>query len=478
MDKNVEYSTIDLHQHSVYSCEEPNANMKVRDMMDYYRLLAEISGKRVAFSITDHENVDGSFVAWKLKQMFEKEYQNVDFVPGMEISVSCNNVLTYDDSKFNDQKFVFKKMHILAHAKKGRELEFFKRTVVISQLNKMILQNKPNAILDKKVVAKNKDEKLTKYVFVGRQIMAARSLIKETYGVKIAFEDLAPCTQMGKTYGQIRDKFIEIAYDKIKGETDVFDNKTKEIAMQEISKAITNKRNKANPAKSQVIFPPIQVKVKDFCGLGRVDICELAEIFGDCATFCYAHPQTLKLHKHSKIPVCAFKGVDISSLPQEKQDFINQKLVEEKDNPDALFNAEEIMYHGDSYDIDGDFSGIVKLQILHNMLKQKGVHFDGYEVTQRVAHKKYIFNIMDTVVDNCGLQLNFGTDKHYNHSDKFFFVEDAKKVKVNPADNQASKIYFQRYKARCVKNPYFELNQNGFVNQEETEFAMLHTEDY
>ena len=73
MDKNVEYSIIDLHQHSKYSCEEPKANMRVRDILEYYRLIAEISGKRVAFSITDHENIDGAFVAWKLMGMFSNE---------------------------------------------------------------------------------------------------------------------------------------------------------------------------------------------------------------------------------------------------------------------------------------------------------------------------------------------------------------------------------------------------------------------
>ena len=81
-------------------------------------------------------------------------------------NVSVEEASAYIEERFTseDIKYVFKTMHLLAHAKKGREEEFFKRTYTISMLNKMVIDPNNDFKYDKNVVANSKQEKQNKKI--------------------------------------------------------------------------------------------------------------------------------------------------------------------------------------------------------------------------------------------------------------------------------------------------------------------------
>ena len=237
MDKKQEYNTIDLHHHSKYSYEAPKATLKVKDILEYYRLLSEIKpervvengkvkfvDKKVAISICDHNSAEGACHAWKQINKNPERYKNIDFIPGIEFGVDCSRVLTYQDKVNRDAKYVFKGMHLLTHAKPGKEEEFFKRTWTISMLNKMVIKpevsmqegkltvNPNQCFYNKAIVANSNEEKSKIYISIGGQILAARTLIFKKYGIKVPYDCYKPCIKDGASYQEIRDIFLEETY--------------------------------------------------------------------------------------------------------------------------------------------------------------------------------------------------------------------------------------------------------------------------
>ncbi len=407
---NYEYAVIDLHNHSSYSEEYPKTTFNEVEMLEYFEQVAEKAKQKVCFSVTDHDTALGAFMVYKELMKNKDKYPLVDFVPGMELNMSLERVAMYNDGVLKDPSFVFKKCHMLIHAKEGREEEFFKRTFLYSTL------------AHKKISVKNRAN--SKIINIGKQILAARNKLNEVYSIRIPlgiYRDCASDNNFSSIRATFLNKTIEFLFvhEKIIDET---------FAEEEIKRIIER------------LFPDYPTYIDDFGYYGRFSVFDLKPIFDDCATFCYAHPQTLSFKKFTKIPVKLFKNVDISTLPRTIQQKIKAKLNDRYEFENGYFSQQDILFSGGIY---GDQSGLVKLQLLHNQLQKYGIKIDGYELTPKTAtykHKHYTLEtIADTVVDKMHLLLNFGTDKHYDNADKMLmqyndtrYYETNKRTKENP----------------------------------------------
>ena len=465
MDKT-KYSAIDLHQHSKYSYEAPKATLLVKDILQYYRQLGEtkfervnvdgkevLINKKVAFSITDHDSSEGAYYAWKQINKEPEKYTNVDFIPGIELNVDCGRVLTYPDEANNDEKYVFKGMHLLAHAKPGKEKEFFKRTIAISLLNKMVID--PNTLIyNQKILAKTKEEKQTTFISIGGQILAARNLIFEKFNVKIPYDCYLPCIKEGASYTEIRNIFIDETYNYIKSHSNYFNELSVQQAKNQISKIITKKDIKGN--QPYIVFPSTPQIISDLHSLNKIDILEIPKILGDCATTCFAHPYTLKIHKNTKIAVKDFLNVDISMLPDNVKNIIKSKLNNEQELKNGYFSTADIMVDAGhkKYYVNGDKLNLVAFQIMYNNLLKKGVKIDGYEIQDYSNKNNLLETVLNVAMDKYNFAISYGTDSHFNKDDEYYF-------KDKPIENNNKKSYFDHRKMYCTQSSYFKLNRSG-----------------
>ena len=470
MNKN-SYSAIDLHQHSKYSYEAPKATLRVKDILEYYRQLAETRAewaengnldKKVAFSITDHDSSEGAFIAWSKINQEPEKYKGIEFIPGIEFSVNCSRVLSYPDIKNNDEKFVFKGMHLLAHAKPGREKEFFKRTRTISLLSKMVIDPR-KLVYDPKIIANSKLEKQNKYISIGGQMLAARNLIFEKCKVKVPYDCYLPCVKEGATYAQIRDIFIEETYKYIKEHSKYFDGYSELGAKTKISEIISKKESKHETPFN--IFPAKPQIIKDLHSLNKIDILEIPKILGDCATTCFAHPYTLKIHTNTQIPVKSLFNVDISTLPNYIRNRINKKLNDKYEFENGSFSLNDIMVNDSrqGYTINGDKCNIVAFQIFFNSLIRKGVHINGFEIQDQYIKENCLEEVLKIAMDKYNLAISFGSDEHFNNDDEYFFKDKPK------GKDTIRKSYFDFNNMLCTKSSYFKLNRSGKekLNKEE-----------
>lgn len=496
MDKNQEYSSIDLHHHSKYSYEAPKATLIVKEILEYYRLLAEskydrvmedgkekLITKRAAFSIDDHNSSEGSYIAWKTINKNPERYKGFDFIPGIELGVDCSNVLSYHDNVNGDDKYVFKGMHLLAHAKPGREEEFFKRTWAISMLNKMVIKpefeeingkqvvKNNTSFYNKNIIANSNEEKQTQYISIGGQILAARNLVAKKYGVLVPYGKYVPCMKDGASYEEVRDIFLEQTYNYITNKCDAFNNCTKQDVISKISNTISYIN--MPDGKRDAIFPKKPQVVADLHNLNRVDILEIPKLLGDCATTCFAHPYTLQIHKNTAIPVKALQNVDISMLPDDVKKTINDKLADPQQVATGYFQPSEILHvNKKGCRILGDGAGNVTFQILNNQLLEKGVKIDGYEITNKHYKWNKLEETLNVVMDKYNMAVSFGTDDHFNEEDKFYYRDIKQK---DP--NSKKESYFSYYKTLATESSYFKLNRSGKdkLDVEENSFTLKNT---
>ena len=424
--ENYEYAVIDLHNHSSYSEEYPKTTFNEFEMLQYFEQIAEKTKQKVCFSVTDHDTSLGSFMVYSELMKNKNKYPLVDFVPGMELNMSLEKVANYDDSILKDPSFVFKKCHMLIHAKKGREEEFFKRTYLYS------------ALAHKKISVSKTP------INIGKQVLAARNRLNEVYSIRIPLDIYRSCAT-NNNFESIKTAFINETIDFLSNHGKITD---KSFAEAEIKRIIER------------IFPDYPTFIDDFGYYGRFSVFDLKPIFGDCATICYAHPQTLSFKKFTKIPVKLFKGVDISTLPVNIQQKIRAKLNDRYEFKNGYFSQQDILFSNGIY---GDQSGLVKLQLLHNQLQKHGIKIDGYELTPKTAtyqHKHYTLeDIADTVVDKMHLLLNFGTDKHYDNADKMLM--------------QYNDTRYYETNKRTKENPYFKYNRlNRELSNDENSFTI------
>lgn len=462
--KNKSYGIVDLHNHSVNSFEPEKATYGAKKILDYFNMVAGIKNQDIAVAITDHDSCLGALAGYQIIKNNPERYKNIVFVPGMEANINLGHIIKYKDEKYGDEKFVYKKMHFLIHAKKGMEEEFFKRTIVYSKLSHMFVSNKSGKYFENDFPKDKNDTKY--YVNVGSQILATRGIMYEKYGVRIPLNDFACCVKEGLTYNEIRANAVNVLYDNLKAYPQ-FANKTEEIAKQEIGNEIKCKKDVKNPSQSKSIFPTTIIPNNCVDGLDRLEPQDIKEMVGNCATLCFAHPETICLHKDTQLPVSALIGVDISSLDKKVQDAINKKLNDKEQVKNGFFSVGDgvltNLYNKKDSSlkatvIDGDKSGIVKFQIINNALKKTGFEADGYELTKRALKKTEQFEqLVDTLVDKCGLLLNYGSDKHFN------FNDDYQMGISNQHNRKTNKFYNDEFTNNVIENPYLTLNQEGKV---------------
>lgn len=423
---NYEYAVIDLHNHSKYSEEYPKTTFDEFEILNYFEQVAENANQKVCFAVTDHDTALGAFMVYSEFIKNKDRYPLVEFVPGMELNMSLERVATYDDALLKNPTFVFKKCHMIIHAKKGREKEFFARSYLYSNL------------AHKKISVHHE------VINIGKQILAARNKLSEIYSIYIPLSLYKNCAS-DNTFKGCRTNFLEKTIDFL-----MENNKTTSriSALDEVSRIIER------------LFPDVPKNINDFGYYGRFNVFDLKPMFDDCVTICYAHPQTLSFKKFVKIPVKLFENVDISTLPNDIQQKINKKLQDEQQFKNGFFTQQDILHPNG---IIGDYTGLVKLQILNNQLKKYNIKIDGYELTtQTTSHSenKVIFEkIADVVVDKMNLYLNFGTDKHYDDADKMLMFNNNTK-------------YYETHK-RTKENPYLKYNRlDRQLTNEENSFTI------
>lgn len=77
---------IDLHSHTNYSDGQANVLDLLNNVVAYANKLKEKTNEKFIFSITDHDNIDGVKEALKLIAGNPAKFENVRFVPGVELS--------------------------------------------------------------------------------------------------------------------------------------------------------------------------------------------------------------------------------------------------------------------------------------------------------------------------------------------------------------------------------------------------------
>ncbi len=424
--EDFEYAVIDLHNHSKYSEEFPKTTFDECEMLEFFEQIGQKINKKVCFAVTDHDTSLGAYLVYKELQKNKQKYPHVEFVPGMELNMSLEKLLTYYEQPFTEPSFVFKKCHLIIHAKKGKEEEFFKRTFLYSTLaHKKIANN--NQIIN-----------------VGKQIIAARNKLCEAYSIRVPLSIYKQCA-FEKDLKKIRQIFINKSVEFLTNNKKIQD---KSLANEEVSKVVGK------------LYPSSPRYVDNFGYYGRFNVLELNKFLGDSATICYAHPKTLSFKAYSKIPVKLFKDVNIRTLPKEIQNRITRKLNDPKQFLEGYFTQQDILTKNS---VIGDWTGIVKLQLLHKELKKHNIKIDGYELTQNTSDtlksKSVFMSIANYLVDVMHLYLNYGSDKHYDNIDKRAMFT---------GENR----YYQTQK-RVVENPYLKYNRlDRKLTNEENSFTI------
>ena len=294
-------------------------------------------------------------------------------------------------------------------------------------------------------------------------MLAARNLIFEKCKVKVPYDCYLPCVKEGATYAQIRDIFIEETYKYIKEHSKYFDAYSELGANTKSSEIISKKESKHETPFT--IFPAKPQIIKDLHSLNKIDILEIPKILGDCATTCFAHPYTLKIHTNTQIPVKSLFNVDISTLPDYIRNRINKKLNDKYEFENGSFSLNDIMVNDSrqGYIINGDKCNMVAFQIFYNSLIRKGVHIDGFEIQDQYIKENSLEEVLKIAMDKYNLAISFGSDEHFNNDDEYFFKDKPK------GKDTIRKSYFDFNNMLCTKSSYFKLNRSGKekLNKEE-----------
>ena len=136
---------IDLHRHFLEPSELDEANMSPADFLKLQLATAEINNFEIHTMCGSHNSTTWAKEVWDMYKKFPKEVKDrLQIYPQAEYNVTVSNVLEYEDPIRGDSKYVFKKMHMLAAAKKGKEEEFFKKTRVYSVWSDMYIKKDLN----------------------------------------------------------------------------------------------------------------------------------------------------------------------------------------------------------------------------------------------------------------------------------------------------------------------------------------------
>ncbi len=171
------YSLIDLHTHSVFS-HEKGVTSTPADLID---MAVRNAGddRRVAISITDHNNVRATPVALQYIEDNNLE-DRVDYISGAEFNTGTKSL-----GKFNyqgKQKAIFGSLHLLGYGFDHNDEEILS----FCDLRAFHMGGKN----------------------IGDQICAGRNLIKQETGVEVPFRYLSPLIKAASAGENVYSKFI------------------------------------------------------------------------------------------------------------------------------------------------------------------------------------------------------------------------------------------------------------------------------
>ncbi|HAJ77894.1 MAG TPA: hypothetical protein DCO89_02360 [Clostridiales bacterium] len=223
----------------------------------------------------------------------------------------------------------------------------------------------------------------------------------------------------------------------------------------------------------------------------RLDLKDISLLFGDTAYFCLAHPNEEKFRADAKIPVSYFDKVDISSLPKNVQDKINDKLwyyvrtgenyyfSPEEEDPivELLTNSKGETFLG----IIGDNTGIVKDEMLINFLDRVGKYYnfnlDGVEISKRMfyenkenknlhaenAWEHYDMYVKHQKAINCVSGIG---DIHYNFLSDIALLSDTMSRKKHQRNFNDDLTFV------CDKCSWYDLIKNGTFDKENQDLSV------
>lgn len=437
---------IDLHKHGFEKTEHSKADLTPAQFLKQYYAMTQIYGVDIATVCGSHNDSSWGKQVWQLYKSHPQLQQNLKLYPFVEFNVSVGPILTYKDSRQCDDKYIFKKMHLLAVPKKGREQEFFARTEVYSAWSSMYIDKRSQNLQFEQKFPQDEND-CENFIEIGTMMKTARNLICQKYGLsdqdRIPFDIYANTIVPGLTYDQIRKRFVDDTFEYLARKKIVertFEEKKK------IQSLISWFKNKYGNERISVFphFDENQLKmarlshdpyayipVANGHQYSRLDPRDLSILLGDSAHLCVAHPDTINFRQKTDIPISVFDGVDISSLPAGVQQQINILLAQyHATNKDVMIKPDDatgiIKSFKDREVIAGDFSGIVKdeifLRSLDRYASQHSFHIDAYEISpktfymknQKNAHQDFSFAHYDLYVKygkavNCSSALG---DKH------------------------------------------------------------------
>ena len=322
---------IDLHKHGFETSEFYKANLTPHQFLLQHLAMANIYNFDFYAPCGSHNSTTWGKQVWEEYQRLQANYkENLHIYPFAEYNVNIGPVVTYKDKTLGDDKYIFKKMHVLAFAKKGKESEFFKKTRVYSAWSDMYINKNSKSLVYDGNFPKNEDSQKD-YIEIGTYMKAARNIVCDNYNLtdeqRIPFDIYENTITRGLTYEEIRDRFIDDTFDYLVEKGKI---KNTNIARQVLEKVVSNYTNKIGNKKITIFKKFDESDLRNArCSINpngffpgqldhsfsRLDMRDFSLLFGDTAYLCVAHPNTIELRKYTDLPVSIFEGVDISTLP-------------------------------------------------------------------------------------------------------------------------------------------------------------------
>ena len=466
---------IDLHRHFYENSELDKANLSPESFLKLHFAISEIYDLDLYTMCGGHDSTIYGKKVWDIyKNIPESKRQNLHLYAQSEFNVSMNEILTYPDKVHNDDKYVYKKAHILAAAKKGKEEEFFEATKIFSVWSDMYIKKYKNKELQYtgdlvKFDAKGKiirDAEMGRDYLgtfnMGNLLKAARNILCEKYCKdykdRIPFEVYENTTQVGLTYSQIRQRFIDDSFDYLvsKGliqntsadkqqlEADIVGIRTGAGYVKILPQFdFEEQKRLANNPEGRKFYPSSRDGA-----ISRLSPKDFKLLFKDTAHFCVAHPETIKIRSETGIPVSAFEDVNISTLPEDVQNVIKSYLTQYKQtNVDHVFMPDDssgvLIKMGKSTSITKDFGNIVKSQILFKNLdrftKKCGYTIEGIEISPFTFEKSFAktnhynwrqFDLIASMGKAANCNSAFG-DEHLNSEFHTSLIDEMVSRKLN-----------------------------------------------
>ena len=406
---------IDLHRHFLEPSELNEANLSPNDFLKLHLAIAEINDFEIHTMCGSHNSTTWAKEVWDKYKKFPKEVKDrLHLYPQAEYNVSVSNVLEYEDPVRGDNKYVFKKMHMLAAAKKGREEEFFQKTKIYSVWSDMYIKKDLNHELvyrNDLPISRTADDK---FFSLGILLKSARNILCDKYCKnakdRIPFDVYEDTIEMGLTYTQIRDRFIEDSFNYLvskglvpntKEAKDQIDADVSSHVMGDgISYHFLRRFNIEDQKLANEGFNPYKFYPNsDEHSLSRLKLEDVKLLFGDTAEFCVAHPKTVAIHTNTGLPISAFDGIDVSTLSNTTRRTIYNMLrtyrqtgVDTLILPNDSTNIIKMNKRTLKVAIRGDSNGLVRNQIFLKQLdkhtKQLGYTIKGVEICPEMFEER------------------------------------------------------------------------------------------